>query len=335
MARKRKWETFEIIHDAEGVPYYLKEKTYVPERQLTLHSGHKLDAASGKPMNPLTRFILTEELKTFILNTLDQPCSALRPTFTRVTTQKLRRRALKSPYETYQEWVKNDCRPERAHFLVNPEKDTPQTIIDFHGQTHVVYSGKRLKNGLPLFNGVLESKFHDKDQHVVPKDILTPHIAAVILDHPYSRAEVQKILDLPRGSMSNFKDLLNLNYFKDRQNFIALNIEHILKNDPTYKPPEVPDAFFNRLPRRYSKIIKQAIFESDEAMLDWCEQCGRKPTHNPVQLKKIKDKVNIKGVSPSSIVHMYFILKDAGKVDQWKQEVREARDMQNPENAHE
>lgn len=328
----RKWETFEIIHDAEGNPYYLKEKSYLPEHQLTLHSGNKIDSESGKPINSLTKFILTEELRTFILNTLDQPCSALNPPFTRVTAQKLRRRALKSPYKTYQEWVKNDCRPERVHFLVHPEKDTPQTITDFHGQTHVVYSARRLKNGLPLFNGVLESKFHDKDQHVVPRDILTPHIAAVILDHPYSRAKVQETLDLPRNAMSNFKDLLNLNYFKDRQNFIALNIEHILDNDRTYKPPEVPDTFFNRLPRRYGKIIKNAIFEGDEAMLDWFEQCGRQPTHNPVHLKKIKDKINIKGMIPSSVVHMYFILKDAGKVDQWKQEVRE---MQSSEDTHE
>lgn len=317
----------EIIHDIEGAPFILEEKRYLPEHEFNLCSGYKYQ--SGEASNLLTKFILNKELQDFLLATLDKPCKEFAPPFNRIAVQKLRRRALRSPYKTYQEWIKNDCRPERVHFLVDPEKDTPQTITDFHGQTQIVYSGRRLKNGLPLFNGVLESKFHDENQHVVPRDILTPHIAAIMLDHPYSRTKVQEIMDLPRSALSNFKDLLNLNFFKDRHDFIAQNIDHILENDQTYKPPEVPDAFFNGLPRKFSKIIKASIVDDDPELVDWCEQCGREPRSNLACLKKIEKKINIKGLNASSLVHMYFILKDAGKIHLWRQEAEAIRSQTN------
>lgn len=161
----------EIITDVFGERCYVYEELYDKNFKIKIHKGRPVGMVYGG-----NRFIVTAELKAFILSTLDVPDKEFNDLLKPNLRSRLRRLLQDNPFKSYEDWL-NSKQANKPHFITfNDAPENPQILIGALGQRYVLLSALRTdKFILPM--GVLEVDYLDKKKATSSRAILTHEVA--------------------------------------------------------------------------------------------------------------------------------------------------------------
>lgn len=177
-------DKLEIISDIFGERFYVKELFYDKKFKLKVHYGRPVEHLQGGD-----RFIVTTELKDFILSTLNTPTKEFDGTIKHGVVNRLRRLLQDNPFKTYEHWV-NSKRVNKPNYITfNDAPKNPQILINSLGHRYVLLSALRTNEGLIFPKGELEVIYSDKNKAVTTKYILTHEITRWLEEENFSFPE--------------------------------------------------------------------------------------------------------------------------------------------------
>jgi len=189
-------DKFEIIEDVFGESFYVKEVLYDAKFKLKVYSGRPIGKMRGR-----NRFILTPELKAFILSTLDMHLGEFTDLLKKAKTTQFRRLVQDNPFKSYERWVTSKRKDKPSYITFNDARSNPQILTDIFGCRYVLMSASRTKEGLIFPMGALEELFLDKKIKNSKKYIITPEVAKVLEKTHSSLLEGVKYLPVSTGGM--------------------------------------------------------------------------------------------------------------------------------------
>jgi len=166
------YDKFEIITDVFGERFYVKEVIFDKKFKLKIYSGRPVEEIKGA-----NGFIVTAELKAFILSTLDMPGKEFTDRLKLTTVGRLRRLLQDNPFKTYDTWVSSKQINKPRFITFNDARKNPQILIDALGHRYVLLSASITDEGLILPKGVLEVDFLNRKRATSSKYILTHEVA--------------------------------------------------------------------------------------------------------------------------------------------------------------
>lgn len=177
-----KYINLESLTDVFGEHYYVKEVLYDETFKLSIYAGRPFGSPRGG-----NKYIVTEELKAFILSTVDVPCKEFNGVLKIGKVCKLRRLLRDNPFKSYEDWVSSEQANKPSYITFNDARNNPQILIDMLGHRYVLSSALRIEGGLILPMGLLESHLLDKNKKPSPKYILTNEIATWLKEIDFNK----------------------------------------------------------------------------------------------------------------------------------------------------
>lgn len=193
------YDKLEVITDVFGEHFYVKEVLYDEKFKLDIHSGRPVDKMRGRNM-----FILTPELKAFVLSTLNVHLGEFDNLLKKGKMTTLRRLVQDNPFKTYERWVNSKRANKPRYISFNDARNNPQILTDILGCRHVLLSASRTKEGLVIPMGALETPFLDKGIRNSKKYIITPEIAKILKKTRFCPMKGQKEIPI---SMNGIRTL--------------------------------------------------------------------------------------------------------------------------------
>lgn len=169
--QRSSYDKFEIITDVFGERFYVYDVLYDKTFKLKIYSGQPIAERKGA-----NRFIVTAELKAFILSTLDVPYKEFNDLLKAGILHKFRRLLQNNPFKSYEDWVSSKQANKPRFITFNDAQENPQILIDALGHRFVLFSALRTDEGLILPKGVLEVDFLNKKKATSTKYILTHEV---------------------------------------------------------------------------------------------------------------------------------------------------------------
>ncbi len=193
-------DKLEIIKDVFGESFYVKEVLYDAKFKIKIYTGRPIGKMRGS-----NKFIVTPELKKFILSTLDVHLNEFDCLLKRGKITTFRRLVQDNPFRSYERWVSSK-RADRPYYIsFNDARDNPQILTDVLGRRHVLLSASRTKEGLVLPMGALEPLFLDKNIRNSKKYIITPDIAKILDKTRFSPMETSKYIPISMNGIHTLR----------------------------------------------------------------------------------------------------------------------------------
>lgn len=192
----------------------------------------KVELCYGRPvLSPLggVGFIVTKELKDFILGSLETPIKNFTGVLKKGTIFPLRRLLLNNPYSTYQQWNESKDNKKPKFITFNDVETNPQYIKDYFSSSYVLYSAQINSSGILFPQGILKNVFLGSQGKYSPKYILTPEIAKIIKENLFSIKDTQKLLEpMSKSVLTNMRTAMGINTTKLRNTWLAEHAEELL-----------------------------------------------------------------------------------------------------------
>ena len=182
-SQRHPYYNFEIITDVFGERFYVREELYDDKFKIKIHSGRPVEEIKGA-----NRFIVTPELKAFILSTLDTHTKEFTDRLKVTTVSRLRRLLQDNPFKTYDAWVSSKQTDKPQFIRFNDVLDNPQILMDVFGHRYVLYSALKIDEGLIFPMGILEAHFFNKNKKKAAKYILTHDVAKWLEGTAFNKA---------------------------------------------------------------------------------------------------------------------------------------------------
>lgn len=196
-SRYNPYDKYPIIKDVFGESFFLKEVFYDSKFNLQIHSGRPVSSVRGNHA-----FIVTPEMKAFILSTLDVHIYEFTDRLKKGKVIAFRRLLQNNPFKSYEQWVNSKQKGKPRYISFNDARENPQILTDVLGQRYVLMSARKTDNGLILPMGALESLFFDKKIKNSKTSIITPEIAKILEKTRFSLTEGTKYLPLSLEGIS-------------------------------------------------------------------------------------------------------------------------------------
>jgi len=155
-----------------GERFYVYDVLYDKKFKLKIYSGRPVAQVRGGK-----KFIVTAELKAFIMSTLDVSGKEFTDRLKTPMVANLRRLLQNNPFKTYEHWVNSKQKDKPRFITFNDAHKNPQILIDALGHRYVLFSALRAEEGFILPKGILEAHFRDKNIKMSTKHILTHDLA--------------------------------------------------------------------------------------------------------------------------------------------------------------
>ncbi len=214
-----------IVDDVFGEPHYLKEVLFDTKFKLEIYSGRPVANIHGR-----NKFILTSEIKTFILSTLDLLPGDFTDQLQISMVNKFRRTLLNNPFRSYEAWVKSKQADKPTTITFHDAKDNPQVLIDVLGQRYVLLSASMTEKGLALPKGVPEALFLAGNKILGGKhNILTTDIAKILEKTRFDpRKGVEELFPLSKSFVHSARRRLGYHLNNDKNVFFVQHIDELI-----------------------------------------------------------------------------------------------------------
>jgi len=216
---------FPVIEDIYGEECFVKETRLDETFGIELHFGRPVTSTMGA-----SRIIVTEALKTFILNSMDVPMKEFSGVLKSHMVSKLRRKLRENPYDNYRAWRESTDSYKPREIYLPLSKEKREYIKDHFGVVYVLYTAMMTDGGDVFLMGVPKDIYHAPVKKT-KRFILTSELVAMIKAyHLYPHKGIEQF----PFNMQTFIALKNeLGYHayqkEDVNRWLAAHLPHIME----------------------------------------------------------------------------------------------------------
>jgi len=154
-----KKSNFPTRFDIYGEENFVKTSYYDALFDIEILMGRPVEQTAGA-----SRIILTEELKTFILETKHLSYKVFKGELKASTVKGIRKKLKENPYKSYKAWVNSKDKDKPKEILLDT-KNNPEFITDYFGVEYLIVNAIMSKEGLIFPMGVEKKFYHTRKSH--------------------------------------------------------------------------------------------------------------------------------------------------------------------------